>query len=77
MTYNFDADRWLARQLDAVGERRRRGELDEAGYCREGEALQLQYEQMLDRLDGTFQLPLAHRLEPRSRDDDDPGHGCS
>jgi hypothetical protein len=30
---------------------------------------------MLDRLDGTFQLPLAHSPEPRSRDDDDPGHG--
>ena len=75
MTYNFDADRWLARQLDALGERRRRGELDEAGYRREREALELRHQQMLDRLDGTFQLPLAHSPEPRSRDDDDPGHG--
>jgi hypothetical protein len=75
VTYNFDADRWLACQLDALLERCRRGELDEADYRREREALELRHERMVDRLDGTFELPPAHRPQPRSPEDDDPQHG--
>jgi hypothetical protein len=72
VTYNFDADRWLARQLDALGERRRRGELDDACYRREREALKRRHEQMLDRLDGTFTLPPSRDSDTESRDDEQP-----
>jgi len=72
VTYNFDADRWLARQLDALGERRRRGELDGAGYRREREALEIRHQQMFDRLDGTFELPPARGRGPGPPADD--GH---
>ncbi|HOC44387.1 MAG TPA: hypothetical protein PKJ99_15330 [Thermoanaerobaculales bacterium] len=57
MTYNFDPDRWLACQLEAVAERRRRGELDDGACKREREAIELRYERMVDRLDGTYRLP--------------------
>lgn len=71
VTYNFDAERWLARQLELVADRHRRGELDEEACRREREAIELRYEQMLDRLDGTFQLPGVKGVTNEPEDVDD------
>ncbi len=57
MTYNFDADRWYERQRNRLDARHASGELDDAQYGRELEALEQRYEEMTERLDGSFQLP--------------------
>lgn len=76
MTYNFDADRWLACQLEALAERHRRGELNDASLRREREALERRHERMVERLDGTFELPPAHGPAASPRDEDDHSRGC-
>ena len=57
MTYNFDPDRWYERQRALLDARHAGGQLDEEQYRRELEALEQRYEEMIERLDGTFQLP--------------------
>jgi hypothetical protein len=57
MTYNFDADRWYENQRALLLARRERGELDEKGFAEDLEELERRYEEMLTRLDGSFQLP--------------------
>jgi hypothetical protein len=57
MTYNFDPDRWLENQRRAVEGRRERGELDEEACRRALEELERRYEEMVARLDGTFEIP--------------------
>jgi hypothetical protein len=56
MTYNFDPDRWYERQRRLVDARRDRGELDDAAYQAELEALEQRYDEMLRRLDKPFDL---------------------
>ena len=57
MTYNFDPERWHDDHLALLDARRARGELDGPGYEAAVKQLEREYEQMLDRLDGTYQLP--------------------
>jgi hypothetical protein len=57
VTYNFDPDRWYEMQRGLVDARRERGDLDDAGYQKELEALEERYDEMLRRLDKPFDLP--------------------
>ncbi len=57
MTYNFDADRWYANQRRLLEARRAAGELDDVGLVAAVAELDRRFEEMLARLDGTFQLP--------------------
>ena len=57
MTYNFDPDAWLAARLAVLDERHRRGELASADLDRERTELDRRYQEMLDRLDGSYQIP--------------------
>lgn len=57
MTYNFDPERWLDDRKASLEERFRRGELDDEELRRSLEELDRRYEEMLSRLDGTFQMP--------------------
>lgn len=57
MTYNFDPDRWYERQRALLDAKRARGEFDETAYAAALEDLDRRYEEMLTRLDGSFQLP--------------------
>ena len=57
MTYNFDPDRWYESHRAALEGRRERGELDEGEYTEELQDLERRYEEMLDRLDGTYEIP--------------------
>ncbi|MGE5361244.1 MAG: hypothetical protein ACM3NQ_19685 [Bacteroidales bacterium] len=57
MTYNFDVDRWYERQRHLLDARRAGGEIADDEYERELEALEQRYEEMGERLDGSFQLP--------------------
>ena len=57
MTYNFDPDTWLSAHRAALEARRDRGELDEAAFEAELEDLERRYEEMVARLDGTYEIP--------------------
>jgi hypothetical protein len=62
MTYNFDPDRWLESRRAALEGRRDRGELDEQEFAAEFRNLERRYEEMLERLDGTYEIP-GHRTD--------------
>jgi len=57
MTYNFDAERWLQDQRALLEAQRGRGELNEEELARALDELDRRYEEMVARLDGSFQLP--------------------
>jgi hypothetical protein len=59
VTYNFDPDRWYERERLRLELERRHGRLDEAGFEAALADLEKRYEEMLERLDGTYQLPGA------------------
>jgi hypothetical protein len=54
VTYNFDPERWFAIEEAAIGDRRRKGELDEAAFEAAMDDLVRRYEEMLARLDIKF-----------------------
>ena len=57
MTYNFDPDRWLEANRAALEARRERGEIDAAEFEVGILELDRRYEQMVARLDGTYEIP--------------------
>jgi hypothetical protein len=57
VTYNFDADQWLENHRALLEERRRKGELDERAFAEASAELERRYDDMVRRLDGTYQLP--------------------
>ena len=57
MTYNFDPDRWYEAHRRVLVERHRRAELDEAELAAALADLERRYEEMLERLDGTYEIP--------------------
>ena len=57
MTYNFDPDRWLANELAYFEAAHRRGDLDSEAFEKACTDLERRYEEMCQRLDGTYQLP--------------------
>ena len=57
MTYNFDPDLWYRNHLDVLESRHRRGELDAEAFKAAVEKLDRDYEALVERLDGTYQLP--------------------
>ena len=57
MTYNFDPDRWLETHLAALEARRDRGEIDEHTFEAKKLELDRRYEEMVARLDGTYEIP--------------------
>ena len=56
MTYNFDPDRWYERERLKLEVRHTVGELDDAELEAALAALDRRLEEMLDRLDGTYQI---------------------
>jgi hypothetical protein len=59
MTYNFDPEGWLDRNRAALESRWRRGEIDDDAYHAELAELDRRYEEMVARLDGTYEIPSA------------------
>ncbi len=57
MTYNFDPDRWYGNELAVLKERRRTGELNDSEYEQAVADLDRRYDEMVDRLDGSYQIP--------------------
>ena len=63
MTYNFDPDRWLEAHRTILEARRNRDEIDDATLEAELLELDRRYEEMVARLDGTYEIPTG-RPEP-------------
>jgi hypothetical protein len=57
MTYNFDPDRWYEREREMLDARQRAGEISAQEYKKVLSELDRRYDKMLDRLDGTYQVP--------------------
>ena len=57
MTYNFDPDKWYDIERELLDGRLRKGEISEQAFKRAVEELDLFYDEMLDRLDGSYQIP--------------------
>ena len=57
MTYNFDPERWYENEYSAIEILHKKGELTAAEFEKACSDLLERYEQMVSRLDGTFQLP--------------------
>ena len=57
MTYNFDPDRWYENERDALQRQFDSGELGAEAYAVAVEDLERRYDEMLERLDGSYQIP--------------------
>ena len=57
MTYNFDPDRWYENERALIDHRYQTGEITEREYEDATRDLYRRYNDMLARLDGTYQLP--------------------
>jgi len=57
MTYNFDPDRWYENERAVIDERYRSGAINTRQYEDAIENLDNRYDEMVDRLDGTYQIP--------------------
>jgi hypothetical protein len=57
MTYNFDPDKWYDIERELLDGRLRKGKISEQAFKRAVEELDRRYDEMLDRLDGSYQIP--------------------
>jgi hypothetical protein len=57
MTYNFDPDRWYENELAVLKARFKAGDLGSQEYEEAVEELDRRHDEMLERLDGTYQIP--------------------
>jgi hypothetical protein len=57
MTYNFDPDRWYENELAVLKARFKAGELSAQQYEEAVNDLDRRHDEMLERLDGTYQIP--------------------
>ena len=63
MTYNFDPDRWYENERSAIEAQYRLGKRTAKQYKDAIDDLQRRYDEMLDRLDGTYQIPNSTRWD--------------
>jgi len=57
MTYNFDPDRWYEDERAILVAQYKAGEFSEQEYKNAVSELDQRYDEMIDRLDGTYQVP--------------------
>jgi hypothetical protein len=57
MTYNFDPERWYDNERSFLEQRRRSEHWSDAQFEAALEDLDRRYEQLVSRLDGTYQIP--------------------
>ena len=57
MTYNFDPDLWYENHRALLEAKKAAGELDDRSFQQAAEQLNRDYDEMVVRLDGTYQLP--------------------
>ena len=57
MTYNFDPERWYENEYSALKVLYKKGKITDIEFEEARSDLLHRYEEMLSRLDGTYQLP--------------------
>ena len=57
MTYNFDPDKWYDMERALLDKRLREGRIDAQEFEKRLDALDRRYDEMLNRLDGSYQIP--------------------
>ena len=57
MTYNFDPERWYENEYSALEALYKKGEITGMQLAERRADLLQRYEEMVSRLDGTYQLP--------------------
>ena len=57
MTYNFDPERWYENEYPAIEVLYKKGDLTDVEFKEACSELLSCYEEMVSRLDGTYQLP--------------------
>ena len=57
MTYNFDPDRWYENELAVLKKHHKSGELNPLDYEQAVADLDRRYDEMVKRLDGSYQIP--------------------
>jgi hypothetical protein len=57
MTYNFDPDRWYENHRALLESKKAEGVFDDRAYQEALRCLDEEYDAMVVRLDGTYQLP--------------------
>jgi hypothetical protein len=63
VTYNFDPDRWYENERNAIEAEYRPGKKTPQQYIDAIEDLYRRYDEMIDRLDGTYQIPNSTQRE--------------
>jgi hypothetical protein len=56
MTYNYDPDRWYANERSAIETIRKKEQWSDPEYEMALENLEKRYDEMIRRLDGTYQI---------------------
>ncbi len=56
MTYNFDPERWYHNELEFITTEYKSGKITQEAFKSALAELEKKYEQMCDRLDGTYQI---------------------
>ena len=56
MTYNFDPDRWYKNEFEFIKTEYKSGKITEQELKSALKELEKRYEEMCDRLDGTYQI---------------------
>lgn len=57
MTYNFDPDKWYDMERDLLDKRLREGRIETPEFEMRLDDLDRRYDEMLNRLDGSYQIP--------------------
>ena len=57
MTYNFDPERWYENEYSALEILHKKGDISDIEFEEARSDLLRRYDDMLSRLDGTYQLP--------------------
>lgn len=57
MTYNFDPDRWYRNELAMLKQKLKSETITQQEYDRAVARLDLRYDEMVRKLDGTYRIP--------------------
>ena len=60
MTYNFDPDQWYKNELEFIKTEYKSGKITKQEFKTSLKELKKRYEEMCDRLDGTYQISKHH-----------------
>ncbi len=63
MTYNFDPDRWYENEINYLRTMLKSGKITEEDFRERSTKLNKRYEEMWERLDGTYQVAQPKEMQ--------------